>query len=264
MAENLVNHLDEIAAQLRAAPRVLLFSDFDGTLTPIKDRPDDCFLDSEVRSVLQGLADSEQFAVGVVSGRDLADLRPRVGIDGIAYAGNHGLEIEGRGFSFLEPTAVSRRSELDKLLSDISPALEGISGVWIQHKGLSASVHYRQADPAAVPQLLESIQRIVAPFVDANRFILRSGKMVLEIRPAVNWHKGKAVEWLANQMALGNEKSTTIYLGDDNTDEDAFHELLDGITIAVGDMRITAAKYSLPNSSAVHAFLNWLLTTIVN
>jgi len=264
MPEYLANHLGKIAPQLRGARRVLLFSDFDGTLTPIKNRPAECFLDPAVRNVLQTLAESKQFAVGVVSGRELADLRPRVGIKGIAYAGNHGLEIEGPGFSFLEPIAVSRKSELDKLLADVAPALAGISGVWIQHKGLSASIHYRQAEPATIPPLLATIRRLSAPSVDANRFTLRSGKMVMEIRPAVNWHKGKAVVWLANHLALGDEKPPTIYLGDDNTDEDAFRELPDGITIAIGNKRMTAAKYSLPNPSAVHAFLNWLLTTIVN
>lgn len=258
MPELLTAHLENIAAKIRSAPQVLLFTDFDGTLVPIKEQPTECFLALEVRETLIAIAAQDQVEVGIISGRALADLQPRVGIEGIAYAGNHGLEIAGDGFTFREPQAVSSIGLLDNLVQEVTQAIAKIPGAWVQHKGLSASVHYRQVEPAAIPLAIAAVRQVVAPAIAAQQFVLRSGKAVLEIRPAVDWHKGKAVQWLAHRMSSQDQEPLLIYLGDDNTDEDAFAACPEGITVCIGGKRDTLANYSAQDPKEVHTFLDWL------
>jgi trehalose 6-phosphate phosphatase len=188
----------------------------------------------------------------VVSGRDLADLVPRVGVDGIAYAGNHGLEIAGPGYQFRDPGAVERMGELAGVVGELAAELAAVAGAWVQDKGLSASVHYRQVSPELVPAVREAVERVVGPYL--GRFVLRAGKMVVEVRPAVDWHKGRAVRWLADRLGGG----VAIFLGDDQTDEDAFAALPDGVTVLVGPDRPTAARYRVESPDEVARFLRWV------
>lgn len=243
--------VSEIAAAIRDGRHLLLFSDFDGTLVPIDDTPFECAATPEVREILGRVNNHARAAVGVVSGRDLADLRPRVGVEGIAYAGNHGLEIVGPGLEFREPTAEARSAELAEILADIRREIAGIPGAWVQNKILSASVHFRQTAPDRVPQVQEIVHRLAGPHQD--RFVLRDGKMVVEIRPAVDWHKGKAVEWLRDR--LGKPDPLCVYLGDDRTDEDAFAALPDGVTVRVGLDQPTSARFRVESSDDIAEIL---------
>jgi trehalose 6-phosphate phosphatase len=264
MAKLLVAHLDSLAKKVRTSTQVLLFADFDGTLVPIQEEPTKCFLSPAVSRTLSALAGCDRVAVGLVSGRSLEDLRTRVGLAGIAYAGNHGLEIEGPGFCFREPSAAQMTEELDKLVSDLRPAITEIPGAWIEHKGLSVSIHYRETPPANVPRLIDVVRRGAAPSHDTHKTVLRHGKMVLEVRPAVDWHKGKAIHWLANRLSAPGVEPMLIYLGDDDTDEDAFAALPDEVTILVGENRRTSATYYVRDPKEVQQFLDWLLGMIAD
>ncbi len=259
ITQQLAHHLDRIANDLLAARQVLLFSDFDGTLVPIKDRPEECHLDLVVARTLSELAVLDRVRVGIVSGRDIDDLRFRVELEGIDYAGNHGLEIEGPGFSFREPQSVQIGPEFDRILAKLEPAIVATPGSWIQRKRFTASIHFRQVDPAFIPPLVTAVQRIVAPAIAAQVFVLRMGKMVMELRPAVNWNKGHAVHWLAGQKNFPGTAPMMIYFGDDETDEDAFAALSGQLTVCVGENPSTAARYSARNPEEVHSFLNWML-----
>ena len=262
MPASLFDDLDDLGRRVRKAPRVLVFTDFDGTLVPIKERPMECVLDPAVRDTLAAIAGRDRAAVGVVSGRDLPDLRPRVGVGGIAYAGNHGLEIEGPGLAFREPVALQRSAELAELVAELAAALADVPGAWVQNKELSASVHYRQVPPDLVPRVVETVRRVTAPALEAKRFVLRTGKMVEEVRPAVDWHKGRAVHWLAERLSAGVPDPLTVYLGDDHTDEDAFAALPDGITVHVGASLDTAAKYRVESYRDVAHFLKWIAAVV--
>jgi trehalose 6-phosphate phosphatase len=256
MPDPLTDHLSDLGPRLRAAGRMLLFSDFDGTLVPIKDDPMACELAPDLRRVLVAVRDHPRAAVAVVSGRDLADLVPRVGVGRIAYAGNHGLEIAGPGFEYREPTAVERTGDLADIVAELTAALERVAGAWVQDKVLTASVHYRQVAPELVAAVREVVQRVVGPHLD--RFVLRDGKMVLEVRPAVDWHKGRAVRWLADRLAGGAADPAVIFLGDDHTDEDAFAALPDGVTVMVGPDRQSAARYRVESPAEAAEFLRWV------
>jgi trehalose-phosphatase len=251
-------HLDAVAAAIAAPAHVLIALDFDGTLTPIVLRPSLAKIAEEVRLSVAALARQPRATVAVVSGRALADVRERVAVEGLVYAGNHGLEIEGSGFSFLHPGAENAAAEIDEVLAAIERGLDGISGVELEHKGLTASVHYRRVAPSDVLAVKLLVRRCVHEA--APTLLCREGKRVLEIRPAVHWHKGAAVAWIRER--IGQPQIACLYVGDDRTDEDAFQALEGSVTVRVGDVADTAARYLVRDADAVHAFVRWLTERI--
>jgi trehalose-phosphatase len=256
MPLHLFDPLEDLAGRVRAGRRVLLFTDFDGTLVPIKDDPMACALSPADRAQLARIAAKPNALVAVVSGRDLADLTPRIGVAGVVHAGNHGLEIRGPGFDFREPGAVALAPKLGKIVAELTAALAGVPGAWVQNKELTASVHFRQTPPESHGRVRETVERVLNPHL--AEFVLRGGKMVLEVRPRVDWHKGRAVHWLWQRLAGDDPNPVAIYLGDDATDEDAFRAIPDGVTIMVSPARQTAARYRLNDATDVSKFLAWL------
>jgi trehalose 6-phosphate phosphatase len=252
--EPLFEHLPKVAAALQAAPEILLFLDFDGTLAPIVDRPSLASMTVSAREALAQCAAHPKFSVAIISGRGLADLRTRVDLENLIYAGNHGLEISGPGVDFIEPAAVERLKSLGELSRHLRTRLQHIPGVEVENKILSASVHYRRAAAATLPDIRQAVDDAVV--FDDNPFHITEGRKVLEIRPRVGWDKGMAVRWI--QQASGHPNALPVYIGDDTTDEDAFLALPDGITVSVGKGRETSAQYFLENQEAVPEFLLWL------
>jgi len=244
----------EVKGRIWAAGFISLFLDFDGTLVQIAPLPEFPQLDSEMVSTLNLLASQEGLVTTIISGRAIEDLYPRIRIEHLIYAGNHGLEIFGRGLGFVEPMATARRKLLEKLCEELQPELGSFPGAFVEPKGLTASVHYR----LAAERDRAEIERIV--YASAARygelFRVNPGLKVFEIVPWTDWHKGKAVQWI-NQH-LGENDMLTVYLGDDVSDEDAFCMLPEAITIKVGTLAETCARFRLPGPTAVHEFLTWL------
>ena len=254
---------NKVLARLKSANHVLLLCDFDGTLTPIVDMPEMAFLAPEARKLLQALARNRRYTVGIVSGRALVDLKGKVNVEGIIYAGNHGLEIEGFGANFLEPIAEEVSPFFQILGQVLSTALRGIKGVWVENKGLTLSVHYRSVDDAEEQKVRDTFEKLTNPLDVTNRIRITRGKKVYEIRPPVDWDKGKAVTWLVAKCKESRRKGGILpmYLGDDLTDEDAF-KVIDGyggISIFVGgeDVR-SMARYFLKSPEEVTEFLRML------
>jgi trehalose 6-phosphate phosphatase len=250
----LFDAMREVGEQIVQAPHVLLCSDFDGTLTPIVEDPAQTSLSPEVRRVLHSLAGQERLSLAVISGRARADLQARVGIPGLFYAGNHGLEISGPGCSFVEPTAEAHGASLKELGADLATKLRPVAGAFVEDKGLTLSVHYRRVADAEG----EEVRRIVHAALASkdHPFHLTAGDKAYEIRPRVYWNKGAAVGWILGQ--LDEPAALVIYLGDDVTDEDAFAALPEGITVKVGGPSETAARYRLEDPAEVLRFLEWL------
>jgi trehalose-phosphatase len=235
-------------------PSLSLFLDFDGTLTPLVDRPELASLPPDTHRVLTALAAKPQVTVAVISGRALADLCPRVGVPGLIYAGNHGLEISAADISFVEPTAAARREALHQLSERLIARLGRLAGVQVEHKGLTTAIHVRRASPAAA----RYIERVLQHMVPAPHPLFRvtTGIKTYEVRPRVDWNKGSAVRWIREHLDLPD--ALPIYLGDDLTDEDAFAVLTDGITVKVGPFENTCARYHLAGPTAVEHLLVWL------
>jgi trehalose 6-phosphate phosphatase len=237
--------------RIRSAPCLALFLDFDGTISPIVQHPHMAAIDPQIKNTLERLKELGGIQIAVISGRLLADVRTRTGIDGIIYAGNHGLEIETDTVCFREPRAESLRLELRRLVLRLRMLLSETDGVEIEEKGLSIAVHYRQVHEA----LQQWVRRTVSETVCRSQvFTYSFGKMVVDIRPKVEWNKGYAVRWLLDRFS--SQCAFPIFVGDDTTDEDAFAALPgDALTIHVGAIAHTNARFWVPDVQSVRSFL---------
>lgn len=255
---------DEVANRLEDARHVVLLCDYDGTLTPIVQKPEIAELSAEVRTLLSALAGKEQHTVAVISGRSLRDIEDIVGVSGIIYAGNHGLEIEGKGLKFTHPVALESRDMIRNVYGSLHETMKSIEGVVLEDKGLTLSVHYRLVPPSMVPRIEELISSVLGSQINQSRVRLTRGKKVYEVRPVVQWDKGKAIAFVLDNLEREGYKAPMIplFLGDDRTDEDGFAEVNSrgGVTIFVGEDNIEySARFWLKSSSEVEELLRKLL-----
>lgn len=257
MAEPLWLHIEEVESVLCHAKQLWLGLDFDGTLTPIVATPDGAVLDADAGTTLAALCGQDCIDVAIISGRALSDIRSKVALDGITYAGNHGMEISGAGIEFEDSEAHALRPRMDEIETGLRRRLTAISGTFVEHKGLSLSVHYRLAGPIDAGLAAACVHASVANDPD---FRVRAGAKVLEILPVKSGDKGSAIRTLLKMRASRN--ALPIYIGDDLTDEDAFRAIPNGITIRVGANRATSARYYVASQPEVHKFLNWLLNLV--
>lgn len=249
----LLDSLAEIEIRIDSAEHIALFLDFDGTLSNIVPIPSEAAIDKEIRSALESLIARADFTVSIVSGRALADLRDRAELANVVYVSNHGLEIEADSVCLREPHAESLRRELRSLYLQLKLALCDTEGLEIEDKGLTLSVHFRRVDEP----LHDWVRSMTFSTVGRSRsFTCREGKMVLEVKPQIDWHKGYAVQWVLREIVPHG--ALPIYVGDDVTDEDAFGVIPDGITIKVGGSAESRAQYLLPDVKNVGQFLQWL------
>jgi len=203
--------------------------------------------------VLRRLA-KRRFAA-IVSGRDLADVRARVAIEDLHYAGCHGFEIAGPRGTRVHAAAAAAAPQLAAAATEVERETQRLAGVQLERKRFTLAVHYRRVRDAEVPAVREAVARAQARHAGLR---VTLGKKVLELQPDVDWDKGRAVLWLIE--ALGLEAALPIYVGDDITDEDAFRALAGrGIGIAVQEApRPTAATYALRDPREVREFLRRL------
>lgn len=253
--------LQSWAAAWRDAGRFVLLLDFDGTLAPIVSRPEDATLPAETRAALERLRRLSTLEMAVVSGRGMADARERVGIADIAYAGNHGMEIEGPSLSRIHAEAAAARPRLAEVANRLRQRLAAVDGVLVEDKTLTLSIHFRLAARERVPEVRAAVMEAVRSEAGLKA---TEGKEILEVRPDVDWHKGRAVEFLLQQIDPP-AGTPVVYLGDDRTDEDAFRALsaVGGITgegVIVGDppAEDTLATSYLRSPAEVATLLNAL------
>jgi trehalose 6-phosphate phosphatase len=258
------NHLGTLLQRCVVHDRCVLFLDYDGTLAPIAEDPAAVQMAPAMQRVLTALVQHPRYHVGIVSGRALTDLKTRLCGQGLYLAGNHGLEIAGPGIRFQHQEAWELRPALDTLRQEMTSDLETIPGAWVEDKGLTLSVHFRRVSADRVPEVEAHLLKHVTPGIDAGRLALRTGKAVLEIRPHVEWSKGEAVSWILEQIRLENPTTSVlaVYLGDDDTDEDAFRVLASaGVGIVVGSDRYgSAAQYYVESTAEVERLLMVLST----
>lgn len=238
---------------MSAASRVFLALDFDGTLAPIVGRPEDAALPAATASLLRVLAASEPVTLAIASGRAIPDLRRLVALD-CFYIGNHGLEIEGPGLSFVHPDALLRRSMLHCACADLDAALGGLDGAFLERKGLSATVHFRQVDEDLHGRVRGAVFSAIRPYSACLGVV--PARKALEIRPLVAWSKGAALQFVIERS--GSARPLVICAGDDDTDETMFRADPEAISIHVGSDRETSAHYTLPGPAELASFLGLL------
>ena len=235
--------------------------DFDGTLSEIVSDPDAATLVDGAATALEQLA--AQCPVAILSGRDLADIRNRVGLPGIWYAGSHGFELIGPdGSHHHNDAAIAAVPVLENAAAELRDELTSIPGVRVEHKRFAVAVHYRNASGDRVGEIIAITHR------SGQRHGLRvtGGRKVVELRPDIDWDKGTALAWIRD-LIHQEGRVLPIYVGDDLTDEDAFDAIrFNGVGVVVrhdeDGGRPTAAQFTLKNPNEVREFLwrggNWL------
>jgi trehalose 6-phosphate phosphatase len=259
---NALDDGDELTARL-AGKRLAVFLDYDGTLTPIVDRPEDALVADSMREAVRGLA--TRCPVCVVSGRDRQVVQRLMGVDDLVVAGSHGFDIwspcsgtierqEGAGFEDL----------LGRVTARLREEVGSVDGALIEPKRSSVALHYRLVAEPERPRIAALVDTLLVEHPDELK--VTPGKMVYEIQPKVDWDKGKAVLYLLEALGLDGDDVMPLYLGDDITDEHAFEALASrGVGILVGDAddpersgRGTAADYALASTQEVERFVDGL------
>ncbi|HEY4651088.1 MAG TPA: trehalose-phosphatase [Pontibacter sp.] len=258
-ATDLPSALDALPALLQGK-KPAVFLDYDGCLTPIVPKPEQAVLSEEMKATLQQLA--QHCFVAIVSGRDRANVQQLVQLKELYFAGSHGFDIMGPDGRHTEPGGARQvLPALDAAEHELTRELQTIAGVLVERKRYAIAVHYRN-----VPQALEAQVKATTETILARHPQLKqgAGKKIIELKPNLDWHKGKAVLWLLEEMHLNNAEVIPVYIGDDITDEDAFAALQGrGIGILVGEHdEQTAATYRLENVAEVQQFLSRIVEEI--
>lgn len=241
---------------------IYLFLDYDGTLTPISRIPGKAPISKRARELISRLSKSPRCKLAIVSGRALKDIKSIVGEEGIVYVGNHGLEIDGPKFKFKSIVPAGYKELLQKIKHDLNRRLISIKGIFLEDKGCVLSLHYRLVPKKHIPLVKRAFHEAVIAYLAGNKIKISSGKKVLEIKPPIQWDKGKSVLWLLarQEFASRGDAALPIYIGDDITDEDAFGALQNkGLTIFVGKPKKTKARYYLKNPREAMELLERIL-----
>lgn len=223
-----------------AREKTLCAFDFDGTLSPIVDHPDEASLRARTRCLLQELA--SLYPCIVVSGRARADVLAKLrGIPLARVVGNHGAE-----------TGVTRRSRahIEQWKMVLAAELAPLEGVWVEDKGFSLAVHYRQSS-----QRVKARRQILQVAGRLRHARAVGGKLVVNLVEEHAPHKGDAVA--AERARLGC--NWVLYAGDDDNDEDAFGLKGNLVAVRVGKKRHTRASYYLYAQAEIDSLLERLV-----
>lgn len=229
------------------------FLDFDGTLAPIVRRPEEAILSRDLRESLRELASDR--LVAIVSDRDRADVQEKVGLDGLIYAGSHGMDIIGpQGQKLVHEKASALLADIAEAEQALRSRLAAVEGAQIERKRFAVAIHFRNVRDEYIPEVEAAVKEVHARWPTLRR---TGGKKVFELRPDIAWDKGRAVMWLLDTLDQRRSDVVPVYFGDDLTDEAAFRALSGiGVTVLVGDHgHPTAARFRLAGPPEVHQLL---------
>lgn len=246
--------------------QIIMFLDYDGTLSPIVDDPDKAFMTAEMREAVRDT--SKYFPTAIVSGRCRAKVFNFVKLSELYYAGSHGMDIKapakgrkyrnGNNRTVLCQPAREFLPMIDEVYKSLVEKTKSIAGAKVENNKFCLSVHFRRVEEKVWTELAEQVKSVTKEY---PKLRLTQGRKVLEIRPSIKWDKGKALEFLLESLGYANSNDVLpIYIGDDRTDEDAFKVLRDrgqGFGILVSKApKETNASYSLQEPLEVMYFLN--------
>jgi trehalose-phosphatase len=241
--------------------RVLLASDFDGTLSGIVAVPDEAVMTADMRAAFDAVASNPRVTAAVVSGRRLADVRERVGPAAAFVGGLHGLEIDGPGVVYRHEALARVAGLVGEVAGEAARAMAWCPGLFLEHKEYAITCHVRRVPEPLRARALDEFRAIARPRIDGGGLRELDGAMTIELLPDVDWHKGRAVEWIRAEVAARTgEPPAVVFLGDDRTDEDAFAAL------GAGDRRLgvgprppaSLIDWRIADPAAVQRFLQLL------
>jgi trehalose-phosphatase len=235
----------------------LIFLDFDGTLVPIAPTPDAVCFDDKTKEILRCLCGNRRIHLVVISGRTLKDLGSYLRFKNVILAGNHGLEVKGRGIQLPPKARQARklRHFIGMLSKKFKIAFNDYPGVWVEDKHFTLSIHFRKL-PREQELIFKALVRFFKDKYKHYPILWTLGKKVVEIRPSVYWGKGDTVMYLLKKFS----RAIALAIGDDQADEDMFRVLKanNGITIRVGSSNQSLADYYLSSPYDVKIFLQKL------
>lgn len=245
-------HSGDLAGRISGG-RLLVTLDFDGTLAALAETPRQARLKPEFRAALVELAASPGVYVFILSGRELKNVRKLAGIKNLYYGGNHGIEIRGPRFSWRDAAAARASRSVRELAADLRERFPEGTGVLVEDKIFSASVHYRALKPQYKNGFFSRLKALHSPG-DAG-FVWRRGHKVFEVLPRGASHKGTAAGRLAKELGA----TLALAVGDDLTDEDMFREFARrGITVRVGRKPGSKAQFFIENQAEVLRLLRFI------
>ena len=253
---DLLAHRDAALALLRRRP-ACVFTDIDGTLSPIVADPLAATVPPATRLALEAL--SERISVVALTGRSVADARRVLGLDTVVYSGNHGAEWWEDGVASLEPAVEPYVLRVRETAQAVERGI-AIQGTLLEDKGASLSVHYRNAPEPATARA--AILRFLR--THAGDMAIREGKMVVEVRPPVPLSKGEAVRSFIQTYGAGigarARRRSDGRGGVRGRTGDARGEEVLGLCVAVATADapaelLAAADYALADTQAVGQFL---------
>ena len=249
----------EVLAAFEARPggaRLVVLSDFDGTLAAFDVDPSAPTLRGAAKRALDGLAARGDVTVGLVSGRRVDDLDRRTSLPPHVYlAGLHGLEIRRGARLWHHPDLVESREAADEIAARLLDAVGHVAGVRLEHKGVAVTVHVRGV-PTARDEVLSLAADAARPWLEAGVFKLLRADQALEVLPNIEWTKGDAVRWILEDVeSWAGRPAWCVFFGDDVTDEDAFRAVSHGLSVVVG-RRPSAALFRLDSPADVAAVLS--------
>lgn len=262
MTKYLFEHTHHIINRIKKADHIFLFLDYDGTLIHFQQRPQDVNTPSEVRDILNQLIHHPSYSVFVITGRPLQEIKQLLPLNGLSYAGLHGIEIEwAHGKRYFWNQAALIKTLLQKIKKEAQRIFKQQREIIIEDKTFSLAFHYRLLPEHKTQSVIETIESIIKRIDEQNNIQRIYGAKVIELRPQ-GWNKGNAVGIVLDNNP-SSEDILPIYIGDDTTDEDAFKQIKNqGITIYVKnhDNRETAAEYIVSDPDDILFFLKSLTT----
>ena len=251
--------LTEIRKKILSRKKIILFSDYDGTLTPIVKVPSQAVLSVTMRKLLINLNHNAHGSFGIVTGREHEDINKLLGIKNVLIISNHGFRITDGKKTWIHP-GVKRFETISKeIFIALEKALKNYKGVLVQNKKLSLTVNYRNMSGQTLPGIRKAVRHALKVY--DGEIKITSGKKVIEARPNVDWDKGKAVLKILNTKGARYRQKSIIYMGDDLTDEDVFKALdRSSITIHVGKKKNSSARFFVKNTHDIQKFLEWIVS----
>jgi trehalose 6-phosphate phosphatase len=231
--------IPEVLAAIEARPsqsRLVVLSDFDGTLASFDVDPGAPRLSGETKHALARLAARPDVTVGLVSGRRVDDLDRRTRLPSHVYlAGLHGLEIRHGARGWRHPDLVESHDIVDQVGDALTHAVGNVPGVKLEDKGVSITVHVRAVDPDLREDVLRRAVAAAHGWLDSGALKSLEADQAVELLPNIPWTKGDAVRWIVGDIETNaHTPAWCVFFGDDVTDEDAFRAVQHGLTVVVG------------------------------
>jgi len=244
--------MDSIVADIRNRGCVLML-DFDGVLSPIVKIPSNARISPVARRSLAACA--KKMPVAIITGRTLSDIEKRVGLKGVMYAGNHGLEwkIDGRVHRYEIPQ--NARAAFDVVRRSLLQYAKLFPQLIVEDNNYGLAFGYRSLSASQAAHFRIGATEISDNFVRAGGIRVIDNLLTFEIMPMSEWTKGSCARHIYNAARKGN--ALAIYIGDSLTDEDAFRVFANsGITFRVGKSHTSLAQYYFKSRSGVNRFLH--------